>query len=94
MWKNILALAALAMLAYCSYQQREGKVALEAYKARTAQVQQYGSQCLPTSGPSGKSGWTYNLQLVIDEGKGNIFATQVECEKAYQTTFGKNPRHF
>ena len=93
MWKNILTLVALAMLAYCSYQQRQGKVALDAYQARDAQVRQYGSECLPIAGPNGRSGWSYNLQLVINEGKGQIFSTQIECENAYQTLLGKSPRH-
>ncbi len=92
MWKNIVAILVIALLAYCSHQQRQGKLALEAYQARDAQVKQYGSECLPTSGPHGKSGWSYNLQLVINHGKGNIFDSQAECERAYQSTFGKSPQ--
>jgi hypothetical protein len=92
MWKNILALVAVALIAHCSYQQHQGKVALDAYQAREAQVRLYGSVCLPTSGPNGSSGWSYNLQLVINMGKGYIFDTQIDCERAYQTMFGKSPR--
>jgi hypothetical protein len=92
MWKNMLVLIAVALLAYYSYQQGRGKVALDAYQARDEQVRQYGSECLPVSAPGGKAGWSYNLQLVLNQGKGKVFSTQADCEREYQATFGKSPR--
>ena len=92
MWKNVLLIAAVALLGYCSYQQNRGRIASEAYQARDAQNRQYGSECLPMSATDGRSGWSYNLQLIIDQGKGSVFSTQNECEMQFQAATGKSAR--
>jgi len=91
MKKGLFWIAVVFATSYFAFVQRSGQIALEAYRERDLLERQYGSACTPT-GAKGGPGWSWNLDLVLNDGKGQMFPTQAECERQYQWQFGKSPK--
>jgi len=90
--KNLIVVVVLVLAAYWMFRQQKGQEALQAYQARDAQELQAGSVCLPVKVSDGRSGWSFNLNLVLEQGKGSVFNAQAECEAAYQSTTGRSAK--
>lgn len=90
--KLVVALAMTAATAYWAMGYREGQFALRLYQEREVQERRAGSICLPMKSADGRSGWSSNLQYVLDQGKGTMYGSQGECEQGFQAATGSSPK--